>query len=186
MLVGICGPGGYGLLQEAQGRAPGDARPSSATIQYTWQAAPEPCADVRRLRAQLALLVAQVGQTLRSRQQGAGALTVRLTWADGATQQRTVRCTPRRDLDRDLAGPCQEALAALLAGRRLAVVQLLVVAGDPGPVQPDLFAGDDSRLRRLQQALDSVRQRFGPGAILPGSLLGLVPVTLSATQSAPG
>ncbi len=173
VVVGLCGSRGHALVREAQGLDPGATPCLSDTVHQTWQASHAPCADARRLHAQLHLLAAQVGQRLRARKLGAGALTVRLTWTDGTTQQRTVHCTPRRDLDRDLAAACREAFAALLAERRLAVVQLAVVAGDLGPVQQDLFATDDARLRQLQQALDTVRQRFGPGAILPGSLLGL-------------
>ena len=118
-------------------------------------------------------LAEQVGQTLRTQKLAAGSLTVRLAWTDGTTSQRTTRCTPRCDLDRDLAAGSRAALQVLLQGRRLAVLQLTLVAGDLGPLQPDLFAVGDGRMRQLQQALDAVRQRFGAGAIQPGSLLGL-------------
>ena len=66
-----------------------------------------------------------------------------------------------------------KALEALLGARRLAVQAMTVTLGDLGPLQQDLFASGDTRGRRLQQALDTVTRRYGPGTIQPGSLLGL-------------
>ena len=173
VLMELCGPRGRALMQAAQGRDPGETPHTCGTIRQIWRATHEPCADARRLHAQLEVLAVQVGQMLRARKLAAGSLTVQLTWVDGTTQQHTVHFTSRRDLDRDLAVGSREALQTLLHSRRLAVLELVIVAGDLGPLQQDLFADDAARIRQLQQALDTVRQRFGPGAILPGSLLGL-------------
>ncbi len=173
VLVQVCGPRGRTLARLAQGLEAEDDSRSSPTLSSTWHAAQEPCADAWRLLAAIQRLSERLGQCLRTEQQAAGRLTVQITWTDGTTRQRTVHFTPRRDLDRDLATASREALRGLLGERRLAVLRLAVVAGDVGPIQQGLFAADDSRRRRLQQAVDAVRRRFGAGAIQAGAIVGL-------------
>ena len=173
VLVEVCGVRGRSLALQARGRGPDGTPAGEGAISETWHTQQAPCADRRRLDAQLYTLVAQVGRELRARCMAAGMFAVRLTWADGTPGQRSVRFNPRRDLDRELARGARTALQELLRERRLAVAQVAVAADDLGPRQHELFTGEDSRLRRLQDAVDAVTQRWGPAAILPGSLLGL-------------
>jgi DNA polymerase-4 len=172
-LTHLCGTRARSILSYARGQAVDDMRGTPHTLAVTWQAGAEPCAEVRRLHAELYALTERVGRDLRARQQAAGTLTVRLRWTDGAERQRTITFTPRRDLDRGLAAGSRSAVDALLRERRLAVLEMTVTLGDLGPLQADFFATADSRIRRLQQALDAVKQRFGPRAIQPAALLGL-------------
>ena len=173
VLIQVCGPRGRTLALVAQGRDAGDEHTTAPTVTGAWHALREPCADAWRLLATIQRLAEQVGQGLRARQQATGRLTVQVTWTDRSVRQRTVHFAPRCDLDRELALASKEALRALLRERRLAVLQLAVVAGDLGPIQQGLFAADDSRRRRIQQAVDAVRRRFGPGAIQAGALVGI-------------
>ncbi len=173
VLVQVCGPRGRTLAHLAQGLEAEDDSRSSPTVSSTWHATQEPCADAWRLLATIQRLSECVGQSLRVQQQAAGRLTVQVTWTDRAMRQRTVPFTARRDLDHELARASREALRELLRDRRLAVLQMVVIAGDLGPIQQGLFAVDDSRRRQLQQAVDAVRRRFGSGAIQAGTIVGL-------------
>ncbi len=173
VLIQVCGSRGRTLARLAQGLEAEDDSRSSPTVSSTWHVPREPCADTWRLLATIQRLSERVGQSLRAQQQAAGRLTVQVTWTDRAMRQRTVHFTPRRDLDCDLVTASREAFRELLRDRRLAVLQMVVIAGDLGPIQQGLFAVDDSRRRRLQQAVDAVRRRFGSGAIQAGAIVGL-------------
>ncbi len=177
-LAQVCGSHGRDLARLALGVDVGVGRGEATTISARWLAADEPEADVRILRAQLHALISQAGRELRERDLAAGALTVRIVWADGSHGQRTERDQARRDLDRSLGALSNHVLDTLLRERRLAVRGLTVTLGDLGPRQVDLFAALDARPWHLQQALDRLARRYGPQTVLPGALIGVLPAAV--------
>lgn len=176
-LAQICGNRGRAIARLALGRD-GTAPPDeSASITTRWLAAGEPEADLRRLHAHLHRLTAQAGRELRSRDLAAGELSIRVVWSDGSHSQRIERDAARCNLDARLSMLARHALDTLLQERRLAVRALTLALSDFGARQIDLFAAADDRPHQLQHALDRLAVRYGPQAVLPGSLVGLLPAT---------
>lgn len=141
----------------------------SHTVRCFWHA-PQPCTDTSRLLMEVTLLVERIGRRIRVQGVATGQLTVGITWVDGRTHTHTVTLHPRSDLDRELAPVARTALHDLLHTRRLAVRGIDVSAADLGPRQADLLSSGDSKPYQLQRTLDTIRSRWGTGAIRVGAI----------------
>jgi DNA polymerase-4 len=133
--------------------------------------------DLPRVQAALLGLVERAGRALRERRQAARRVSLTVDYSDGA---RVVRGASDPG---GVAGDAPLLALALLAlerawGRRVRLRHLRLtcdrlVFGPPS--QLELFAGpgadDPQRQERLGRALDSIRQRFGAGAVRLGMCL---------------
>lgn len=172
MLAQVCGTRGANIARIARGLPPNGLAPS-VTIVRTWQSVNEPESDRRCIQQHLYMLTEQVGRELRRQTTAAGTITVGAGWTDGVHRHKAVHWSSRSDLDRQLTVGSSCALDELLAERRLAIVSLWVAASDLGPIQHGLLLDDDSRVRQLQTAVDSIKARYGDRAILPAALFGM-------------
>ena len=133
--------------------------------------------DPERLEHTLALLTARVASQLREERLVARTVALKLRHDDFHTVTRRHTLAEPTDLDGELFGAArslfQEAFAEVM--RRHRAVRLIGIAatnlGTAAP--PDLFEpAQRARQRRLTEAVDEVRGRFGFGAVGQGSLLG--------------
>lgn len=119
------------------------------------------------LEARLDALCTQLGEVLRRRRCTARQLTVELEHSDRLCLRRRTRLQSS-NLDTALFAAARPILVALYV-RRVRVRRLLLRAEglEPAAVQLDLFRPDaEDRLRRLMQASDRVRARYGGAAVL--------------------
>ena len=131
------------------------------------------------IRLGLSVLSEEIGERLRRR--GLRASTVAVTVKDPAlrvlTRQRSI--SPPTDLGREIAALAERiVLSEYGTGkpiRMLTVSAMNLVAGEEGD-QLSLFeeAKNDrhERTGRLEETVDSIRTRFGAGAVVRGAVLG--------------
>jgi len=163
------GPAAVGLAARAAGLDPAPVVlpgiPRSISREETYAA---DRGDAEGLTRRCLALAAEVGGRLRGRRLAARAVTLRLRYADFETVGRRRTLASPVDADRAIG----EAAAALLAeawhsGRP---VRLLGVGVEQltSTAQLDLFAAPATGPSGLDQALDRLRQRYGPAAIRRG------------------
>jgi len=126
---------------------------------------------------QRALLALADRAAVRLRRSGlrAGGVTLKFRDADFHTVTRAATLERPTDLGEDL----HRAALALLRGiswqgrkvRLVGVTATRLAPAGARSVQADLFAPDDSRRRELARAVDSLRERFGSGALTRAALL---------------
>jgi DNA polymerase IV len=136
--------------------------------------------DGEALLRELLALVVSLGADLRDRRLRARTVTVRLRDAD-FTNRSASRTVPQPlESDRAIFAVARELLAGLRArrgiGARLLGVAVSHLDGRDGAPQLSLFeeaAGplETERDRQLARAVDALRGRFGPDALIPGRLL---------------
>jgi DNA polymerase-4 len=131
------------------------------------------------IRHGLSVLSEEIGERLRRR--GLRASTVGVTVKDPVlrtlTRQRAI--SPPTDLGREIAALAERiVLAEYGTGkpiRMLTVSAMNLVAGDEGD-QLSLFGEPEvnrhERTGRLEETVDSIRTRFGAGAVVRGAVLG--------------
>ena len=129
--------------------------------------------------AALFSLCEQVGRELRKRNRIPQRLTIDMSYVDGMQGNGSVACGENDDdLDTQLFVKAS-ALLDRLVKRRVRIKDLTVCAADlrmPFPQLP-LFPWDTGRTkaRALMAAVDRVRERFGPRAIVLGRTMALGP-----------
>jgi DNA polymerase IV len=133
--------------------------------------------DPERLEHTLALLTARVASQLREEGLVARTVALKLRHDDFHTVTRRHTLAEPTDLDGELFGAARslfrEAFAEVM-GRHRAVRLIGIAATNLGTAAPpDLFEpAQRARQRRLTEAVDEVRGRFGFGAVGQGNLLG--------------
>ncbi|HEU5040287.1 MAG TPA: DNA polymerase IV [Gemmatimonadales bacterium] len=134
--------------------------------------------DPDRLDGILALLTARVAAQLRDEQLVARTVTLKLRHDDFRTVTRRETLPEATALDAELLAAARRLLAGAFeeVRRRDRGVRLLGVAATSlgTTAAPDLFEpAERARLRRLTDAVDQVRERYGFDAMTPGRLLEL-------------
>jgi len=134
--------------------------------------------DPARLETVLALLTARVAGQLREEGLVARTVTLKLRHDDFRTVTRRHTLEAPTDLDAELYEPARAMFREAFAdvrGRDRGVRLIGVAATGLGSAaEPDLFEPPSrARLRRLAQAVDQVRERFGFDALAEARLLGL-------------
>jgi DNA polymerase-4 len=134
--------------------------------------------DPARLEAILALLTARVAAQLRDEQLVARTVSLKLRHDDFRTVTRRHTLPEATALDAELLGAARTLLAAAFAevrGRDRGVRLIGIAATNLGTAaEPDLFeSAERTRLRRLTDAVDEVRERYGFDAVTPAQLLEL-------------
>jgi DNA polymerase-4 len=165
--------------ERVQQRAAGiDDRPVCAEVDEKQISAEETfdvdITDRERLRSELIRLADRTGSRLRARGLAAGCVTVKIRRKDFTTYTRQRRFQPRTQETRVIADIATALLDAWLASQPRAALRLLGVGVSEleEDLQPDLFTpADSARNRRLDEALDSIRGRFGTVAVARASSL---------------
>lgn len=124
-------------------------------------------ADEQLLRQTLRQLAERVGRRLRRQQLGGSTVKIKLRWADFSTLTRQVTLEHPTNLDGEIYAAASQLFSqAWLPGTRVRLIGV-GVSGLTAPVyQPGLWsAASLERERRLQAALDRIRERFGEQAI---------------------
>jgi DNA polymerase-4 len=134
--------------------------------------------DPSRLDAILTLLTARVASQLRDEHLVARTVTLKLRHDDFRTVTRRETVSEATALDAELLAAARRLLAGAFeeVRRRDRGVRLLGVAATNlgTAAEPDLFEPESrARLRRLTEAVDAVRDRYGFDAMTPGRLLEL-------------
>jgi DNA polymerase-4 len=134
--------------------------------------------DPSRLDAILALLTARVASQLREEHLVARTVTLKLRHDDFRTVTRRETLPEATALDAELLAAARRLLVGAFeeARRRDRGVRLLGVAATNlgTAAEPDLFEpASRARLRRLTEAVDAVRERYGFDAMTPARLLEL-------------
>jgi DNA polymerase-4 len=134
--------------------------------------------DLARLEAILALLTARVAAQLRDEALVARTVTLKLRHDDFRTVTRRHTLAEATSLDADLLGAARALLEGAFAevrGRDRGVRLIGIAATNLGTAaEADLFESPErQRLRRLVDAVDRVRDRYGFDAVTPGQILEL-------------
>jgi DNA polymerase-4 len=159
--------------ERVQQRATGiDDRPVCADVDEKQISAEETfdtdITDRARLRAELVRLADRTGARLRARGLAAGCVTVKIRRKDFTTCTRQRRFQPPTQETRVIADIATALLDAWLASQPRAALRLLGVGVSElvAELQPDLFTPAESvRNRRLDEALDGIRDKFGTVAV---------------------
>jgi DNA polymerase-4 len=134
--------------------------------------------DPAELERVLALLTARVAAQLRDEQILARTVTLKLRHDDFHTVTRRQTLESATDLDGELYPAARSLFRAAFEDvrRRDRGVRLIGVAATNlgTSAEPDLFeAPERGRLRLLTAAVDKVREKFGFGAVTPGTIAEL-------------
>ena len=126
--------------------------------------------DPERLERTLGLLTARVASQLREERLVARTVTLKLRHDDFHTVTRRATLEESTDLDTELFGAARVLFRTAFADvqRRDRGVRLIGIAATnlATAAAPDLFEPEERvRQRRLTQAVDAVRERFGFGAV---------------------
>ncbi|OIJ68850.1 DNA polymerase Y family protein [Streptomyces mangrovisoli] len=146
------------------------ALPATATVGRSFD---RHTLDGAAVRAGLLELVVRLGARLRGRRQAARALTLTLTFAGGASWEKTRRLTEPSGHDEDLRRLAYQLMDA--AGLQRGRLTGLALKGedlvDAGQVARQLSL-DTAREARLvaEAAVDRVREKFGTGVIGPAAV----------------
>ncbi len=137
---------------------------------------PRDLRDPERLEHALALLTARVASQLREERLVARTVALKLRHDDFKTVTRRETLREPTDLDGEIYGVVRELFRAAFAdvrGRDRGVRLIGIAATNlTTAASPDLFETDErARQRRLIQAVDAVRERFGFDAVGQGMLV---------------
>jgi DNA polymerase-4 len=163
--------GGYGatLKALAQGEDPRmvslPGMPKSISREVTFE---RDVVDREALRRTVRTLAQDVTQSLRRHRLGARAVRLKVRFAGFETHTFQATLPTATDLDDDVLATADRLLGDALSRPRPVRLIGIGAAGLSEASQQGLF--DDARLRRraLDGALDQLRQRFGPRAVLRG------------------
>jgi DNA polymerase-4 len=171
----VFGPFAPLLAQRARGVDPSPVRPPKRTEGISEEAFLEQEEnDDAVLLAELCRLVEGCGLRLRRLGKSAGELSLRLTYADGLSEQRRQALQPPIDHDLPL---CRAAEQLFLAAcqRRVRIRGMHLSCGrlSGAGLQLDLFASTavSPQMASLQNTLDGLRERYGMAAVRWGRAL---------------
>jgi DNA polymerase IV len=169
VLEGRIGSSGAGLKALAIGDDPRAVTipglPKSISREVTFE---RDVVDAQALRRTVRSLAQDVTQSVRRQRLWARTVRLKVRFAgfDTHTFQATLRAAT--DLDDDFLATADQLLGQALVARRPVRLIGIGAANLSEATQDMLFDEDRSRRRALDGALDQLRQRFGPAAVLRG------------------
>ena len=170
------GPRGSELVTRARGidTSPVDPEPEEKKSVHGEVIFEPDTSNPETLRLRLGILVRELAFSLRKQGFGAHKVTVSLTYTDGPSSSATEKAVRLRTRDDELISLACAALGRATTRRvrirRLGITLSGIEAAGP---ELDLFEPQELRMNRLQIALDTVRTRFGPNALIPCAALCL-------------
>lgn len=127
--------------------------------------------DIRGLRATIAAMAEKIAFKLRSKQQLASVLTVKIRYADFSTLTKQLRI-PYTAADHYLSHKALEIFEKLYDRRlRVRLVGVRLSGLVHGGYQIDLFEDTSSQIR-LYEAVDKIKFRYGAAAVMRGNTIG--------------
>ncbi len=172
-LVAMLGKVGVALYERARGR---DSRavhereiPRSISRETTLHA---PTADRTELEGMLAYLVDRAMRTLRRLGLRVRTVKVSIRYSDWVQEERSASLAPT-SIDEEVL-PVTRRLLWELYARRVTLRHLGIAFSNfrMEEAQGELFS--DDRLRRLHEAVDRIRDKYGDGAVVPGKAIDLL------------
>jgi DNA polymerase-4 len=126
--------------------------------------------DPQSLRRTVRSLAQDVTQSVRHQRLWARTVRLKVRFAGFDTHTFQATLPAPTDLDDDFLTTADQLLEQALADRRPVRLVGIGAANLSEATQDSLFDEDRSRRRALDGALDQLRQRFGPTAVLRGRL----------------
>ncbi len=173
-LVARFGAQGWELWRHAQGQddrpVEPESEPKSLSRETTFA---QDVVNPERLRRTLLWLSEEVGIRLRRHRLRARTISIKLRYADFTTLTRQITLAEPTDQEQTIYHHAVNLWQKTWTRARPVRLLGIGVSNFSGPErQLSLFPTEDDRRRRLSQALDHIRERFGEHAILRASLLG--------------
>jgi len=171
LLTEVLGPSAAALQRRALGDDPSPVRPPGAARSISREETyPVDISRRSELDSRIRVLAAAVGHRLRAAGLLAGTVFVKLRFADFETVSRRMTLPRPVAADVDLAGAARELLQrAWVPGRAVRLLGVGVEGLVDQPAQLALFEGHEARHQLVDSALDGLRGRFGPTAIIRGT-----------------
>lgn len=133
---------------------------------------------IEEMRPVILSLSESVSKRLRAIQSNAGTITVEIKYADFHSCSHQMALTAPDNTTSTIYDASMTLLAELWDGSpvRLLGVRATKLKEESAPIQLDLFSyqvpqPQSERNKKLDQAIDSIRQKYGNGAIVRGTLL---------------
>ncbi len=133
----------------------------------------EPILSLAELKAGVFAAAEDAAMQMRMEHMGCQAVQIILFWSDGRTSEATKRTKGQWIYDHEIENALFQA-AVQAMGRRVRLLGFTSKLFDLGPAlkQTDLFIPDVlEKQQSLQQTIDEVRQRFGPGILTHATAL---------------
>ncbi|MCL2764355.1 MAG: DNA polymerase [Treponema sp.] len=172
-VLSLFGKKGILLRERARGIdnspvAPGKGRSIESRADF-----PEDVIDEAVIRGSIACLAEHAGLQLRREKLGAYAIRFSAVYADGihsdANEKRKYPLVLDKDIIKSAVNLCQKAVS-----RRIRIRGICLSLEDLRPLdyEPDLFEPEtETSSRKLQEAVDSIKRRYGTGKITRGIVL---------------
>ncbi|AEF82390.1 DNA polymerase Y family protein [Leadbettera azotonutricia] len=123
--------------------------------------------DFDVIRGGLMLLAETGGIEMRGQKWGTAAVLLHIVYADGVRAEGQEKQRRLCITDRDIAAAAERVYLKAVV-RRLRIRSITLTLGDLRPLgwSPDLFEiAEDTKQRKLQEAADKVRNKYGPGML---------------------
>ncbi|MCL2266831.1 MAG: DNA polymerase [Treponema sp.] len=128
------------------------------------------------MRGAIISLAGHAGLQMRRNKFGASEISLSVFYSDGIKEEGKEK--PRRPcvLDRDIVSAAQRILKKTVSRRiRIRSVSLSLEGFTPLGFEPDLFEPEtETKNRRLQDAVDSIQERYGTGKVTRGLALAAI------------
>jgi len=169
-LVKIFGKSGYDLARRARGlddspiTTEHEAKSISQEVTFS-----RDITDAEALRRTLRELSETVGRRLRQAHLVGSTVKIKLRWSDFTTLTRQVTLLQPTDQDKDIFSAALELMEKNRPARQLVRLLGVGVSNITPPIrQLSLWETSSEKSRRLQSALDELREKFGDGIIRHG------------------
>jgi DNA polymerase-4 len=130
---------------------------------------PRDVSDDARLAGTLRSLSAQVGHRLRKAGLAGSTVRIKLRWPDFSSLTRQVSLSQPTDQDEEIYRTALQLMATVRAKGKAVRLIGVGVSGLGEPLrQMELWGQENEKSRRLQAALDAVREKYGDKAIRRG------------------
>ncbi|MEE9255681.1 MAG: hypothetical protein V3V56_00760, partial [bacterium] len=129
--------------------------------------------DPARLAATLSRHTEEAAARLRRKGMEARGVTLKIRFEDFGTHTLAAQLDPPTAIDRPIFGAArallEKALAEKSGGRKVRLLGVYLGGLAPADLQPRLLEEEDrERDVRLTEPMDSLRERFGKGALISG------------------
>jgi DNA polymerase-4 len=174
-VIAFLGRRGLALRDAARGLDPSPLQKGVMDKRYIHRKVnfAEPILNLMELKAGVFAAAEDAGLQMRLEGMSCQAVQICLFWSDGRTSEATKRTKDQWIYDSEIADALfQAALQAM--GRRVRILAFTLKLFDLGPAlkQTDLFIPEILHKQdSLQQAIDEVRRRFGPGILTHATAL---------------